>query len=132
MTDRPKQPLTAADVLRRYKDEEEQPEFLDRPLDDVNQVGLFGSYPIHLAATRGIIEEVNAFLDGGADVNAAGEHGFTPLHNAVGQEHIEVVKLLLERGADVTRKNDWGSTALDRAKMKKRDDIADLLKQYGA
>jgi uncharacterized protein len=64
---------TASDILRRYRDEE-LPEFCDRELIDVNQRGLFGSYPIHVAATRGSIEEIVALIEGGADVNAVGEH----------------------------------------------------------
>ena len=100
--------LTAADVLRRYK-EEDLPEFCDRELNDVNQ-GLFEDYPLHVAATRGELDEMTALLDGGAFVNARGEHGHTPLLSAVGQGHFEAVRLLLKHGALPTAKNDWGST----------------------
>jgi ankyrin repeat protein len=118
--------LTAADVLRRYK-EEDQPEFSGLPLDGVNQVGNFGNYPIHVAATRGAVDELKALIDGGADVNAVGEKRMTPLHEAVGQEHLDAAHLLLASGARLTDKNEWGETALDIARRHKRDDLIELL-----
>lgn len=90
-------PLTAADVLRRYA-EEELPAFYGLALGDVNTRGHFGEYPLDVAACRGDVEEVRALLDGGADVDARGEQGRTALHEAVGQGHAEVVQLLLTRG----------------------------------
>jgi ankyrin repeat protein len=119
-------PLTAAEVLHRYK-EDLLPEFVGRRLDDVNQVGNFGDYPIHVAAIRGAVDELNALIDAGADVNAIGEQRMTPLHEAVGQERVEAVKLLLARGARLTDKNEWGETALDIARRHKRDDLIELL-----
>jgi uncharacterized protein len=73
--------LTAADVLRRYKDED-LPAFSEVPLRDVNQVGNFGERPLHVASTRGSIEEIAALIEGGAEINAPGELGNTPLHEA--------------------------------------------------
>lgn len=83
------------DVLRIYK-EEDLPEFCEISLDDVNQVGNFGNYPIHVASVRGLLPELLALLQGGADVNAIGELGNRPLHDAVGQGHIEAVKMLIK------------------------------------
>ena len=122
--------LTAADVLRRYT-EELLPAFVGRQLNEVNQVGNFGDYPIHVAAIRGSVDELNALIDAGADVNAVGEHRMTPLHEAVGQERLEAVQLLLARGARPTDKNEWGETALDIAKRHKRDDLIHLLEGAG-
>jgi hypothetical protein len=48
-----------AEVLRRYKDED-LPAFCEIVLEDVNQVGLFGERPLHLAAARGNIDEIAA------------------------------------------------------------------------
>lgn len=76
--------ITAADVLRRYMDEE-LPAFCGIQLESVNQVCRFGERPLHVAATRGIMEEVAALVEAGAEVNAHGELGNTPLHEAVGQ-----------------------------------------------
>jgi uncharacterized protein len=121
-----KRPLTAADVLRRYVDED-LPEFIGLTLTDVNAVGLFGDRPIHVAAIRGDIDELVALLDAGAEIDAAGEHGYTALHEAVSQNHADVVKCLLRRGASRVLKNKWGDTAADLARMHKREDMFELL-----
>jgi hypothetical protein len=75
--------MTAADVLKRYM-EEDLPEFCELVLEHVNQPGNFGNLPIHVAAVRGLPEELDALIAGGADVNAAGELGNRPLHEAIG------------------------------------------------
>jgi ankyrin repeat protein len=123
--------LTVADVLRRYSDES-LPAFADRPLTDVNQIGLFGERPLHVACTRGNMEEIEALVQGGADVNAEGELGNTPLHEAVGQGHREAVKFLLEHGASRTAKNEFGETPLSMATAQARIDIISLLKDGSA
>lgn len=118
--------LSAADVLRRYK-EEELPAFLDIALTDVNQVGLFGEHPLEIAACRGSIEELKALLEGGASIDATGEHGNTALHEAVAQGHVAAVKLLLQWGAKRDLQNEFAQTALDIARAREREDIASLL-----
>src|ERR1041385_1851699 len=99
--------LTAADVLKRYKDEE-LPEFAEILLEDVNQKGNFGNLPIHVAAVRGESEELEALIAGGASVNAAGELGNRPLHDAAAQNHRRAVEILLSAGADLRAVNDDG------------------------
>src|SRR5689334_8257049 len=90
--------LTAAEVLKRYKDED-LPAFCGIALNDVNQVGIFGERPLDIAAVRGNLEEICALLEAGAEVNAAGEHGNTALHEAVSQGNLSAVKLLVDFGA---------------------------------
>ena len=119
--------FTAADVLRRYKDED-LPEFCEIDLVGVNQAGNFGNYPIHVACVRGSMPEVQALIEGGADVNAIGELGARPLHDAVSQGHIDVVKALLQFGASRSEKNGFESTPLDVALTNGRDDIANVLR----
>lgn len=119
--------VTAREVLQRYMDEQ-LPAFCDINLTDVNQVGLFGERPLHVAAARGNCQEISALLKGGADVNAAGEHGNTALHEAVSQDHLSAVKLLLEFGARVDTRNKFGETALDIASGQNREDLASLLR----
>ena len=118
--------MTAAEVLKRYKDED-LPAFCDVDLTDVNQVGLFGERPLDIAAVRGSIEELTALLDAGAEVNAPGECGNTPLHEAVSQGHFALAKLLLEFGATTEIRNQFGQTPLDIARMHNRGDLAALL-----
>ncbi|EBS7633454.1 ankyrin repeat domain-containing protein [Salmonella enterica] len=118
--------LYAIDILKRYK-EEELPEFSGIDLISVNQPGIFGNYPIHVACVRGSMDEINALIHGGADINALGELGNTPLHEAIGQNNVEVVRLLLHLGGNVTVKNDFGDTPFDVAKNNNRQDIIKLL-----
>jgi uncharacterized protein len=126
MTDESIKRITAADVLRRYR-EEVHLEFLDLPLYDVNQRGHFGDRPIHLAARRGDIADLRALIEGGADMNAQGDHAFTPLHDAVLMNQIDAVKFLLEIGADQQIPNDDGNTALELARIMEYREIIALL-----
>ncbi|MHA6863792.1 ankyrin repeat domain-containing protein [Ralstonia pseudosolanacearum] len=123
-----KSTLTAADVLKRYTDED-FPEFSEVALEDVNKIRNFWNSPVHVACVRGNVLEVQALLDGGANVTAIVELGNTPLHEAVGQGHIEVVRLLLMPGAVPLKPNEFGETALDISVMKGHEDIANLLRQ---
>jgi uncharacterized protein len=115
--------LTAADVLRRYVDEE-LPAFCGIENLTVDTKGLFGETPLEIASVRGSEEELVALLDGGADVNAKGEHGFTALHQAASFGHAKLVEHLIERGADSSMRNDWGQTAQELAAS---NEIKDLL-----
>ncbi|OWJ68664.1 ankyrin repeat domain-containing protein [Inquilinus limosus] len=118
--------MNADDVLRRYKDED-LPAFSGIDLSDVNQVGVFGEMPIHVAASRGRTDEIAALLEDGADVNASGELGNTPLHEAVMQNRFEATKLLLERGADPNRTNEFGGSPLDAARARQHGRLVRLL-----
>ena len=108
--------LTAAEVLKRYKDED-LPEFCEVALEHVNQPGNFGNSPLHVASVRGSIEELEALIAGGANVNGAGEHGNAPLHEAVGQGHTAAVEVLLNAGARINLTNSEGKTPRDIAEM---------------
>jgi len=119
--------LTAAQVLRRYKDED-LPAFCGVELTDVNQKGSFDERPLDVAAVRGDLEELYALLDGGAEVDGLGELGNTALHEAAGQGHFDVVAVLLEFGARKDIRNEFGDTPLDIAVMHGRQDLIDLLK----
>ena len=118
--------LTAGEVLRRYKDED-LPAFSEIALEDVNQVGNFGERPLHVASSRGNMEEIAALVEGGAEVNAPGDLGNTPLHEAVGQGHMKAVRYLLDHGASPDAQNEFGETPLDKARQANRHDIVEVL-----
>jgi ankyrin repeat protein len=56
--------LTAAQVLQKYTDDG-LPDFLDRPIQDVNQVGIDGDRPIHVACVRRNFDDVVALIEAG-------------------------------------------------------------------
>lgn len=119
--------LSAAEVLKRYT-EELLPSFVNAPLTDVNQIGLFGDRPLHVACVRGNLEEIAALIEGGADINSPGELGNTPLHEAVGQGHIEIIRYLLECGADKNARNEMGKAPVDVANLHSQSGISELLR----
>jgi uncharacterized protein len=114
-------------ILHRYLDED-LPEFTGFDKLDINQLGIFGNSPLHVACVRGLIEEVDLLLRGGANVHMRGENGNTPLHEAVIQGHVDVVRLLLSFGAQMETKNDDGHSAIDVAVIGKKSDILTLLR----
>lgn len=99
------------------------PEYSEMKLDKVDTTSLFGNKPINIAATRGIISEVETMLAAGVDINNRGEHGYMPLHNAVEQGHLDVVRLLVKQGADPDGKTDDGITPAELAEMVKELEI---------
>jgi ankyrin repeat protein len=119
-------PLTAAQVLKKYTDDD-LPLFLSRPIVDVNQAAIDGDRPIHIACVRGNLDDVVALFVGGADVNAAGDLGYTPLHHAASRGHMDIAKVLLNHGADVTAKNEFGQTPIDLARLMSKAEVAELL-----
>lgn len=121
--------LTAGEVLRRYRDED-LPAFSEILLEDVNQVGNFGERPLHVASSRGNIEEIAALVEAGAEINAPGDLGNTPLHEAVGQGHMAAVQYLLDHGASPEVQNEFGETPLDKARQANRRDIVEILQSW--
>jgi ankyrin repeat protein len=117
------------EVLRRYK-EEELPEFIGIPLENVNQAGNSGDRPLHVAATRGNLQEVAALVSGGADVNARGDLGNTPLHEAAGQGHIDAIRFLLEKGASPYEKNEFHESVIDIASSQGNKEIVRLISSW--
>jgi len=122
--------MTAAEVLKRYMDEE-LPAFCGIDLTDVNQAGLFGERPPDVDSVRGNLDEIQALLEGGADVNAAGELGNTALHEAVSQGNTSAVRLLLQSGARSDLRNDEGRTALDVARLE-HGELLPLLQSFSS
>jgi uncharacterized protein len=96
---------------------------LDRPNN-------FGDYPIHVAATRCKVDEIEILLEAGADVNQRGEEGFSPLLNAVEQGCLTAVALLLARGAIVDLASSDGTTPEELADLLQEREIILFLKNW--
>src|SRR3989442_3817734 len=92
-------------------------EFQGIKLTSVNDRGILGDTPLHIAAVSGDVKVGKILLDAGADPNVHGEYGNTALHEAVGQKNFEFVKLLLTHGASTELRNEDGLTAVDLAKL---------------
>ena len=70
-----------------------------------------GGSALHLAASSGALEMVQALLDAGCELHARAANGSTALHWAAGSGHAAVVRALLRLGASpTTRTSTWGST----------------------
>lgn len=93
------------------------PSFAGIHLVDVNQPGNFGDRPIHLAASRGNVSELNTLIRNGADVNLPGEHEYSAMHLAVLRGNYDAVRLLVKAGADLSAKNDDAETPFDLANI---------------
>jgi uncharacterized protein len=113
-----------AALLAEYS---ELPEYSEMVLDSVETTSLFGNKPINIAATRGIISEVETLLSAGVNVNERGEHGYAPLHDAVEQGHLEVVKLLLKNGADPNQQTNNMVTPVELSVMLEEHEITAFL-----
>ncbi|NSX56943.1 ankyrin repeat domain-containing protein [Parasulfitobacter algicola] len=72
----------------------------------------FGDYPLNVAATRGLIEEMEILLKSGADINLKGEHGYSALHNGVESGSLEAVQFLINHGADILQVNDHNISSI--------------------
>lgn len=105
------------------------PEYFGCKSIEVNQVSLFGDRPINIAATRGVLAEIDILLKNGVNINNKGEHGYTPLHNAVEQGHIAAVLFLLDRGANKFIVNDDFQTAGDLAVLLGEHSLVQVLNQ---
>ena len=104
------------------------PEFSNVDQISLNTKSLFGDTPLHVAATRGDTQAIQALLNSGADVNAQGEDQYTPLHEAVAQGHVEAVRLLIAANARKDLKNEHGDTPLHLAELLGRVEISKILR----
>lgn len=117
------------EVSRLLAEYSSLPEFSGLECASADSLSLFGDRPVHIAASRGDIDEIRLILGAGADINCKGEHGYTALHNAVEQGHIAAVEYLLTNGADPDPVNDDGVSAAQLAKLLDESEILHLLEQ---
>ena len=83
------------------------------------------------AAIKGDLEQVNVWLDAGANVHFS-KLGWTPLMRASRNGHTEVARLLLERGAELEAKDPDGRTSLMWAAFNGHTEVVCLLLDRGA
>ena len=74
------------------------PGFKGIELRDLNQAGLHGDAPLHLAAASGDADDIMLLLSSGAKINAAGRNRNTALHHVALHGHAEALQVLLEYG----------------------------------
>jgi len=82
-------------------------------------VDMDGQTLLHIAATAGRFETVEALLDRGCDANVQDFTGHTALQRAAAGGHLEIVKLLINQGASLDHQDEMhGNTALHEAAWK--------------
>lgn len=92
-------------------------EFLGEELNEVSQVGVFGSQVLHLASFANRCGDIEELLQAGAEIDAVGDLGLRPLHYAVLGGSWDALRLLLEKGADVGQENEYGETPAQMARV---------------
>lgn len=80
----------------------------DVPLTRLDQLNSFGEAPIHIAAWKGTVPDIQWLLENGASLEQRGEHGMTPLHYAYVGGRQENIDALLQAGADRTARTEMG------------------------
>ncbi|XP_033966066.1 BRCA1-associated RING domain protein 1 [Pseudochaenichthys georgianus] len=91
-----------------------------------------GESPLHLAAIKGDVEAVKAFLEQGADPNLKDNAGWTPLHEACNLGHLPVVEVLVSGGALLNTPGYKNDSPLHDAVRNRHPAIVKLLLQQGA
>ena len=100
------------DILSKYA---RNVEFLGDDLQDVEQMGGFGSQVIHLASFSNQYHDIAGLVRAGANINAIGDLGLRPLHYAVLGGAFNAVRFLLKIGADAATENEYGETPAQMA-----------------
>jgi len=80
----------------------------------------------------GSLQDIQRFVEQGADVNAKESEGWHALQLAAKREDIEIVRYLLDKGAEINAENNGGVTALGSAAFRGYTDIVNLLLERGA
>lgn len=106
-------------------------EFIGNSIQNVSQVGIFGSQVLHLAAFQGRHQDIEAFLASGADIDAVGDLGLAPLHYAVLGGQCAAVRLLLNNGASRHIENEFGETPLQMAHLMRNAEVEEILTEGG-
>ncbi len=92
---------------------------------------LQGEPPLHKAAYKGEIEQIEKLIKAGEKVNSLNSEGATPLHWAAFKGQLEAAKTLVKYGAEVNAKTNKGSTPLRLATTHKKEALINYLKSRG-
>lgn len=90
------------------------------------------NFPLHVAATNGHVELVEAIVDLGADLEAKNRMGSTALHKAVAANQVQTAEKLIELGASIDTTNNIGNTALHIAVFCGNEEMVKLMLKNGA
>ncbi|KAL1622531.1 hypothetical protein SLS54_005098 [Diplodia seriata] len=117
-----------SDALRRVVELLGWPAFRrDGALDFVHRVGLeFNKVPLHWAAERGKLAQVELLLAWGSDPDRPDDFGETPLHYAAERGHVEVAKRLIPVSAP-GRLDNQGFTPLRKARERNKAETVRLM-----
>jgi ankyrin repeat protein len=88
--------------------------------------------PLHEAAERGDVTELQRLLDQGANLHEPSGDGFQPIHLALLHGQEDAAKLLIARGADVASMDPEGYTPIARAAYEGQQKTLKLLLDQGA
>ena len=118
---------TLEEVLLKYQN---HPEFLGMRLTRPDQKGAVDDTPLHIAARKGEIEDIDILVAHGANVNVRGDLGNTPLHQAALNGQARAIARLLELGADPAVRNEFSETALRVAELGSHTEAVSLLRGH--
>ncbi|MGE4349684.1 MAG: ankyrin repeat domain-containing protein [Candidatus Berkiella sp.] len=88
--------------------------------------------PLHVAATKGDVNEIKRLLKAGWNVNQEDHRSAMPIHIASMFGHLEAVQVLVQHGADLKDKSYEGQTALHLAVLNYHVDVVRHLLNAGA
>ncbi len=108
------------------------PFLVERLIDSFSVTTKENEMPIHKAARRGNVKEIEQLLDSCAEPDTKDENGRTPLHIAALYGRTEVVKLLLKHGGDVEARDNNNFSPLYFAALNNRVGVIEQLVSSGA
>lgn len=128
------QDATLVDALREIKN---NPPAMARSLSPLKSSGFtqpikIEQTPLHIAATKGDVNEIKKLLKAGWNVNQEDHRSAMPIHIASMFGHLEAVQVLVQHGADLKDKSYEGQTALHLAVLNYHVDVVKHLLNAGA
>lgn len=116
--------MNISEILKKY---ETHPEFLGLKINTPLDRGYVDDTPLHIAARKGDLDDLRAFIEYGVNLDIEGDLGNTPLHQACLCGQLDSAKILVEAGADIKKTNEFHQTPLQVAKLGSYLHILDYL-----